>query len=99
MESTITDPIKDVDFIVELIGVATDVLKLGEDELSEDDISKIVLEADRLRAALYFRKYGIPDCKLAPSAGHQPSCDGNCIATRGQPKDGMDRLSPSKYED
>lgn len=81
-----SDPVSDVDFVVQCLVIAETVLRHGKEEIPEDEFSNIALEIDRLRAALFFRKYGIPsECQLAKNSGHQPSCDGNCIATRGLP--------------
>lgn len=60
------------------------ILRNESSIIREEDISVIALELDRIRAALFYAKYGIPnDNTLAKNSGHQPSCDGNCIATRG----------------
>lgn len=61
-----------------------DALRKDADDITEEQYSKIMLELDRVRAALAHCKYGKPNGNnLAPNSGHQPSCDGNCIATRG----------------
>jgi hypothetical protein len=57
------------------------------EDIDDEQFSTMVLEIDRIRATLSHLKNGKP-CgnTLAKNCGHQPSCDGNCIATRGNEK-------------
>lgn len=60
-----------------------EILRDFSDEVTEDEMAKMALELDRIRARLAFIQNAKTGNTIAPCAGHQPACDGNCIATRG----------------
>lgn len=63
------------------------LLELQTKNFTEDEYAEMTLWLDRIRARMSYNINKRPDSILAPTSGHQPSCDGKCIATRGNKND------------